>query len=182
MRSPSPTTRAFCSTSSSAHSSSRSSSENIFVPYSDDSTATTSSVTAAASAATGGLRTALAMSTRRYRRPGARGYSRPVEVRALRPAESAQIAAWRYPGPFSTYDVDDPSTLATDHFAVIEGGELLGYCCFGAPARVDGAAGELSTVDVGYGMAPDHMGAASATASWRPSSTSRSSGTTRRDS
>jgi [ribosomal protein S18]-alanine N-acetyltransferase len=81
-----------------------------------------------------------------------------VEVRALRPAESTQIAAWRYPGPFSTYDVDDPSCLATDHFAVVEAGALLGYCCFGAPARVDGAEARPGTVDVGYGMAPDRMG------------------------
>jgi [ribosomal protein S18]-alanine N-acetyltransferase len=81
-----------------------------------------------------------------------------VEVRALRRAESATIASWRYPGGYSTYDVDDPSILARDHWAVTDAGELVGYCCFGAPARVAGAEEEPGAVDVGYGMAPDRMG------------------------
>jgi [ribosomal protein S18]-alanine N-acetyltransferase len=37
-------------------------------------------------------------------------------------------------------------------------GELIGYCCFGAPARVGGAEEEPGTLDVGYGLAPDRMG------------------------
>ena len=61
-----------------------------------------------------------------------------MEVRALHSVESATIASWRYPGGYSTYDVDDPSILARDHWAVTEAGELVGYCCFGAPARVKG--------------------------------------------
>ena len=39
-----------------------------------------------------------------------------------------------------------------------EAGKLLGYCCFGAPARVAGAEAQPGTVDVGYGMAPDRIG------------------------
>ena len=80
-----------------------------------------------------------------------------MQVRALRRAEPAAIASWRYPGRYSTYDVDDPSILARDHWAVTEAGQLLGYCCFDAPARVPGAEAEPGTVDVGYGMAPDLM-------------------------
>jgi RimJ/RimL family protein N-acetyltransferase len=41
---------------------------------------------------------------------------------------------------------------------VTDEGELLGYCCFGEPARVPGAEEEAGTLDVGYGMAPDRMG------------------------
>jgi [ribosomal protein S18]-alanine N-acetyltransferase len=41
---------------------------------------------------------------------------------------------------------------------VTEGGELLGYACFGAPARVAGAAEEPGVLDVGYGMAPQRTG------------------------
>jgi ribosomal-protein-alanine N-acetyltransferase len=81
-----------------------------------------------------------------------------VEVRALRRADAAAIAAWRYPGRYSTYDFDDPSILDSDHWGVTEAGELLGYCCFGAPARVAGAEPEPGTLDVGYGLAPDRMG------------------------
>jgi [ribosomal protein S18]-alanine N-acetyltransferase len=57
-----------------------------------------------------------------------------------------------------TDDVDEPSTLENDHWAVIEAGELIGYCCFGAPARVAGAREEPGTLDVGYGLAPNLMG------------------------
>ena len=81
-----------------------------------------------------------------------------MQVRALTEAEAATIASWRYPGRYSTYDVDDPSILARDHWAVTEAGELLGYCCFGAPARVSGASEDPGTLDVGYGLAPCRMG------------------------
>jgi ribosomal-protein-alanine N-acetyltransferase len=81
-----------------------------------------------------------------------------VEVRALTSAEAATIAAWRYPDRYSTYDFDDPSALETDHWAVTEAGELIGYCCFGASARVPGADPEPGTLDIGYGLAPDRMG------------------------
>ncbi len=36
--------------------------------------------------------------------------------------------------------------------------ELIGYCCFGAPARVTGATAQAGTLDVGYGVAPELMG------------------------
>jgi ribosomal-protein-alanine N-acetyltransferase len=82
-----------------------------------------------------------------------------MEVRELTNAETATIAGWRYPGRYSTYDFDDPSVLARDHWAVLENnGTLVGVCCFGAPARVDSAKEEPGVLDVGYGMAPDLMG------------------------
>jgi len=81
-----------------------------------------------------------------------------MQVRPLSGADAAQIAAWRYRGRYSTYDVDDPSILAPDHWAVTDAEELVGYCCVGAPARVPGAVEQPGTLDVGYGMAPDRMG------------------------
>jgi RimJ/RimL family protein N-acetyltransferase len=81
-----------------------------------------------------------------------------VEVRPLTPEDVAAIAAWRYPGRYSTYDFDDPGELASDSWAVAEAGERVGYCCFGAPARVPGAVPEPGTLDVGYGLAPGRMG------------------------
>jgi RimJ/RimL family protein N-acetyltransferase len=70
----------------------------------------------------------------------------------------AAIAGWRYPGRYATYDVDDPATLGSDHWAVSEDGRLVGYCCFGGPARVKGSRKDPDVLDVGYGMAPDLMG------------------------
>lgn len=77
-----------------------------------------------------------------------------MRIRALNGADAAAIAGWRYAGEYSTYDVADPSDLATDHWAVTEGGELVGYCCFGAPARVAGAEPAVGTLDIGYGIPP----------------------------
>jgi [ribosomal protein S18]-alanine N-acetyltransferase len=81
-----------------------------------------------------------------------------MEVRALSGDDAAAIASWRYPGRYSTYDFDDPPALAGDTWAVTEAEELIGYCCFGAPARVPGAEEEPGTLDVGYGLAPDLTG------------------------
>jgi [ribosomal protein S18]-alanine N-acetyltransferase len=81
-----------------------------------------------------------------------------VEVRPLSADDAAAIAAWRYPGRYSTYDVNDPAALETSAWGVIDGGELIGHCCFGALARVPPAVEEAGTLDVGYGLAPELMG------------------------
>jgi [ribosomal protein S18]-alanine N-acetyltransferase len=82
-----------------------------------------------------------------------------MNVRALTGADAAAIAAWRYPGRYATYDCDDAASLEHDHWAVSdERGELVGYCVFGAAARVAGAAAEAGTLDIGYGMKPELMG------------------------
>src|SRR4051794_4052503 len=79
-------------------------------------------------------------------------------VRELTPEDIATIAAWRYPGRYVTYDVDDPSVLVRDHWAVYDRGALIGYCCFGEPARVGDARAQAETLDIGYGLAPELMG------------------------
>ena len=81
-----------------------------------------------------------------------------MEVRPLSAEDAVAIATWRYPGRYSTYDVNDAAVLERDTWAVTDAGELLGYCCFGAPARVPPAAEEPGTLDVGYGLAPTLMG------------------------
>jgi [ribosomal protein S18]-alanine N-acetyltransferase len=81
-----------------------------------------------------------------------------MEVRALTSADAAMIGSWRYPWRYSAYDFDDPPALAGDTWAVTDAQQLIGYCCFGAPARVGGAEQEPGTLDVGYGLAPDLMG------------------------
>jgi ribosomal-protein-alanine N-acetyltransferase len=79
-------------------------------------------------------------------------------VRELTRQEIMTIAAWRYPGCYATYNFDDPSELARDHWAVRDRGELIGYCCFGGPARVGNAEARAGTLDIGYGLAPQLMG------------------------
>lgn len=81
-----------------------------------------------------------------------------MKVTPLTSVDAARIASWRYPGRYSTYDFNDAASLAQDHFGVTEDDELVGYCCFGAPARVGGADAEHGTLDVGYGLAPNRMG------------------------
>ena len=81
-----------------------------------------------------------------------------MRVRPLTAADAAAIASWRYPGRYSTYEFDEPPACDGDTWAVTDADELAGYCCFGAPARVAGAAEAPGTLDVGYGLAPDRMG------------------------
>ena len=81
-----------------------------------------------------------------------------MKVRALTSVDAGAISAWRYPDRYSTYDVRDRSVLDRDHWAVTDAGWLIGYCCFGAPARVPGATEEDGTLDVGYGLRPDLIG------------------------
>ena len=44
------------------------------------------------------------------------------------------------------------------YWAIVRVDDLVGYCCFGAEARVPGVDEEPDTLDVGYGMRPDLMG------------------------
>lgn len=80
------------------------------------------------------------------------------KVRQLTAPDPKAIAAWRYPGRYATYDVGEIVTAARGFWAVTRDDELVGYCCFGAEARVPGVEGEPGTLDVGYGMRPDLVG------------------------
>jgi [ribosomal protein S18]-alanine N-acetyltransferase len=81
-----------------------------------------------------------------------------LEIRSLTRADADTIAGWRYPGPYSTYDVREVVTPAGGYWAVEHEENRVGYCCFGPPARVPGVDEEEGTLDVGYGMRPDLMG------------------------
>jgi len=83
--------------------------------------------------------------------------SAAMEVLPLTASQARTIASWRYPGAYATYDFAAADELARDHWAVIESGELVGYCCFGPPARVPGAHERPGTLDLGYGLAPERM-------------------------
>jgi ribosomal-protein-alanine N-acetyltransferase len=79
-------------------------------------------------------------------------------------AERAEeIAGWRYPPPYDIYD-GEPSDAASmsriesRYAAVLEGGELIGFCCLGSEARVPGMRQRAGVLDVGAGLRPDLVG------------------------
>lgn len=82
-----------------------------------------------------------------------------MRARELTAEEAEQPLGWRYPPPYSVYDVTE--TLGRDRgfFAVeSDDGLLVGFACVGAEARVPGVEAEAGTTDVGYGMRPDLVG------------------------
>lgn len=81
-----------------------------------------------------------------------------MDVLPATAADGTQIAAWRYPGRYATYDVGEVVTPERGFWAVHNDGELVGYCCFGQEAGVPGVVEEASVLDVGYGLRPDLMG------------------------
>ena len=84
-----------------------------------------------------------------------------MRLRPLSAAEADAIASWRYPGEYATYDCDDADALvdpANEFHAALVDAALVGYCCFGSAARVDGMAEEDGVLDVGWGLRPDLIG------------------------
>ncbi len=76
-------------------------------------------------------------------------------------ADAEQIAAWRYSGPSSVYDLDSSQPLIQDldsYYVMIAGGQLVGFCCAGAAARVRGIDADPAVLDVGLGMNPAFVG------------------------
>lgn len=88
-------------------------------------------------------------------------------IRPIAQGDALQIANWRYPFPYSLYDLstnDIPALLNPEfryHVVLDEGESLVGYCCFGEDARVAGCdygPGEPDVLDVGLGLRPDLTG------------------------
>jgi [ribosomal protein S18]-alanine N-acetyltransferase len=78
-------------------------------------------------------------------------------VRPLTGADTAELLSWRYPGRYATYELKGDEDLSS--YAVVEDdGVVIGCCCFGAEARVDGVHDEPGVADVGWGLRPDLMG------------------------
>lgn len=90
-----------------------------------------------------------------------------MEIRPFTPEEAVVAASWRYPGVLSMYD-GDPSAWHTflvrsesgdGYYAIVDQGELLGFCCFGPEGRVAGQPAEDECLlDVGGGIRPDLVG------------------------
>jgi|SRR5262245_15535347 len=83
-------------------------------------------------------------------------------------AEAGAIADWRYEPPYDFYNTrpaDRAQTIrafldpAYAYQAVRLAGELVGFCCFGADARIPGGVYEgADLLDVGLGLRPDLTG------------------------
>jgi [ribosomal protein S18]-alanine N-acetyltransferase len=76
---------------------------------------------------------------------------------------TAQVAGWRYPPPYDTYDLgpeDMSHLLQAEHryHVVWDGDDVVGYCCFGVDATVPGGDYSRDALDVGWGMRPALVG------------------------
>lgn len=95
--------------------------------------------------------------------PSGAGYS----LRPITAAQAAAVAGWRYPAPYAVYDMGPgavPGLLAPEnaYHAVLDGTDLVGFCCFGPDAQVpvgrDAGWYRSDGLDVGLGMRPDLTG------------------------
>ena len=82
----------------------------------------------------------------------------------MTPEYAALLPTWRYPRPYDCYDVAD---AAPDFFldpangyyaAVDDGGELIGFRCFGPDGRVPGGHYPADALDTGGGLRPELTG------------------------
>src|SRR3984957_1854722 len=88
---------------------------------------------------------------------------REIQVAPMTPGYAADILSWRYPAPYDYYDVadGDPDYYldpANGMFAVLSGGELIGFRSFGPDGRVPGGAYDESALDTGGGLRPELTG------------------------
>lgn len=79
------------------------------------------------------------------------------------------VLSWRYDPPYDLYNAD-PAKQAADlatlldpanryYVATDAAGDIVGYCCFGADARVAGGDyADATLLDVGLGLRPDLTG------------------------
>jgi RimJ/RimL family protein N-acetyltransferase len=80
-----------------------------------------------------------------------------LRVRPMTVHDAQRVAAWRYSGDWSVYDLRSAQPLIDDlasYRAVVAGETLIGFCCIGEAARIPGMTAEPATIDVGMGMDP----------------------------
>ena len=85
-----------------------------------------------------------------------------LRVRPMTVHDAQRVAAWRYSGDWSVYDLRSAQPLIDDlagYRAVVAGETLIGFCCIGEAARVPDMTEEPATIDVGMGMDPALVGA-----------------------
>lgn len=95
--------------------------------------------------------------------------------RPITEPDARAILTWHYDGPYAVYNCD-PADLEESVAAYLDprnqyvaahdaAGQLVGYCCFGADARVPGGDySDADALDVGLGLRPDLTGRGSGSA------------------
>lgn len=73
------------------------------------------------------------------------------------------ICAWRYPEPYDCYDItgadaDDLLRPELGFFALLRGGDLVGFRSFGTDGRVPGWEYDDTALDTGGGLRPELVG------------------------
>jgi RimJ/RimL family protein N-acetyltransferase len=103
---------------------------------------------------------------KRYRMAPAINNASCLRFRPFSRSDALAMMSWRYPAPYSAYDLDsqDPTVLAellrpeNRYHAILRGNEMIGFFCLGADARVPGWNYDDSALDVGMGLRPDRTG------------------------
>jgi RimJ/RimL family protein N-acetyltransferase len=103
-----------------------------------------------------------------------RRFDGPLLFRPLGEADARAIVAWHYDGPYAVYNqpADGEAGLLDPqyryHAVESPAGELFGFCCFGADARVPGGTyQDRDALDIGGGLRPDLTGRGLGIASFR---------------
>lgn len=93
--------------------------------------------------------------------------------RLLTTEEALAIAGWAYEPPFDFYNLSGPEAAAVlttrddagyGYYPVRAVGEVVGFLCFGAEARVQGQTDDPGVCDIGAGVRPDKVSQGLATA------------------
>lgn len=97
---------------------------------------------------------------------GLDGGAMTIQLRPAREDDIRQFVAWRYEPPYDAYDITTDQDEEVEYFlaadihchALVEGGEVVGYCTFGRDARVSGGDYSADAVDIGLGVKPSRTG------------------------
>lgn len=89
-----------------------------------------------------------------------------VTIRPMSDAEAHAIVGWRYDPPYDVYGTgaEDPDAVRSlllpenAYYAILQHGDLIGFCCFGHEAQVPGGDYREDAVDVGIGLRPELTG------------------------
>jgi RimJ/RimL family protein N-acetyltransferase len=86
-----------------------------------------------------------------------------IRIAAMTAQYAADILSWRYPAPYDYYDVTDADLdyyldPANGFFAVLCGGEFIGFRSFGPDGQVPGGTYDDSALDTGGGLRPELTG------------------------
>jgi len=86
-----------------------------------------------------------------------------IGIVAMTAQYAADILSWRYPAPYDYYDVTDGDLdyyldPANGFFAVLSGGEFIGFRSFGPDGQVPGGTYDGSALDTGGGLRPELIG------------------------